>query len=223
MYELDQCLDKKFVLFLQSCRGQLSETGYVLFKRLKRFERPRFQQLISDLTTFRTNSNGNVLNCITKAQDMKLKFPEINDSIGEKCSLLYLWKEFLVSINICTQVKFCQDKSLIEIKRDRITLKVTKISDRNTEKSTSVFFNNNELVSWSMENLQNYVFRNIQNLKTQFKYKYFKSANNLFIALRIASVTSNFIPTQNNLNKKTVWKQVKTKLRKNNMGKWENF
>ena len=44
--------------------------------------------------------------------------------------------------SFCTLVKYGQDKTLEEIKRDLINFEIEKRNDRNTEKSESVFFTN---------------------------------------------------------------------------------
>ena len=60
-YELVQCPDKKSGLFLREYRGKGSEAWSVLCKRFKKFERPRLQKLISDLTNLRKYNNESIV------------------------------------------------------------------------------------------------------------------------------------------------------------------
>ena len=142
-YELVRCLDKKSVLFLQPYRGKRSEASSVLCKRFKSFERPRLQKLISDLKNLRKYNNESIVDYITRAEDMQLNLFEIDESISEKMFFSILLKGLPREFeSFCTLVKYGQDKTLDEIKRDLINFESEKRNDRNTEKSESVFFTN---------------------------------------------------------------------------------
>ena len=56
-YELVQCLDKKSVLFLKPYKSKGSKAWEILCKRFKSAERPRLQQLISEITSMRMKAN----------------------------------------------------------------------------------------------------------------------------------------------------------------------
>ena len=142
-YELVQCLDKKSVFFLRPYRGKGSEAWSVLCKRFKSFERPRLQKLISDLTNLRKYSNESIVDYITRAEDMQLNLSEVDESISEKLFVSILLKGLPREFeSFCTLVKYGQDKTLDEIKRDSINFESEKRNDRNTDKSESVFFTN---------------------------------------------------------------------------------
>ena len=141
-YELVQCLDKS-VLFLRPYRGKGSEAWSVLCKRFKSFERPRLQKLISDLTNLRKYNNESIVDYITRAEDMQLNLSEVNESISENMFVSILLKGLPREFeSFCTLVKYGQDKTLDEIKRDLINFDSEKRNNRNTDKSESVFFTN---------------------------------------------------------------------------------
>ena len=128
---------------LRPHRGKGSEAWSVLCKRFKRFERPRLQKLISDLTNLRKYNNESIVDYVIRAEDMQLNLSGFDESISEKMfvSILSKWlpREFE---RFCTLVKYGQDKTLDEIKRDLINFESEKRNDRNTEKSESVLFTN---------------------------------------------------------------------------------
>ena len=92
-YELVQCLDKKSVLFLRPYRGKGSEAWSLFCKRFKRFERPRLQKLISDLTNLRKYNNESTVDYITRAEEIQLNLSEVDESISEKMFVWILLKE----------------------------------------------------------------------------------------------------------------------------------
>ena len=142
-YELVQCLDKKSVLFLRPYKGKGSEAWSVLCQRFKSFERPRLQKLISDLTNLRKYNNESIVDYITRAEDMQLYLSEVDESISEKMFVSILLKGLPREFeSFCALVKYGQDKTLDEIKRDLISFESEKRNDRNTEKLESVFFTN---------------------------------------------------------------------------------
>ena len=142
-YELVQCLDKKSVLYLRTYRGKGSEACNVLCKRFKSFQRLRLQKLTSDSTNLRKNNSESIVVYITRAEDMQLNLSEVDESISEKMFVSILLKGLPREFeNFSTLVKYGQDKTLDEIKRDLISFESEKRNDRNTEKSESVFFTN---------------------------------------------------------------------------------
>ena len=71
---------------------------------------------------------------------MKLNLSEVDESLSEKMVVSILLKELPREFeSFCTLVKYGQDKTLVEIKRDLINFESEKLNDRNTEKSESVF------------------------------------------------------------------------------------
>ena len=142
-YGVVQCLNKKSVLFLRPYGGKRSEARSVLYKRFKSFERPSLQKLISDLTKLKKYNSESIVDYITRAEDMKLNLSEVDKSISEKMFFSILLKGLPREFeSFCTLVKYGQDKTLDEIKRDLINFESEKRNDRNTEKSESVFYTN---------------------------------------------------------------------------------
>ena len=119
----------------------------MLCKRFKKFQRPRLQILISDLTNLRKYNNESLVDYITRAEDMQLNLSEVDESISEKMFVSILLKGLPREFEcFCTLVNNGQDKTLDEIKRDLIKFESEKRNDRNTEKSESVFLSMIELV-----------------------------------------------------------------------------
>ena len=74
---------------------------------------------------------------------MQLNLSEVDESISEKMFVSILLKGLPREFeSFCTLVKYGQDKTLVEIKRDLIIFESEKRNDRNTDKSESVFFTN---------------------------------------------------------------------------------
>ena len=115
----------------------------MLCKRYKCFEMPRLQKLISDLTNLRKYNNENIVEYITRGEDMQLNLSEVDESISEKMFVSILLRGLPSDFeSFCTLVKYGQDKTLDETKRDLINFESAKRKDRNTDKSESVFFTN---------------------------------------------------------------------------------
>ena len=76
---------------------------------------------------------------------MQLNLSEVDESMSEKMFVLILLKRLPREFeSFCTLVKYGQHKTLDEIKRDLINFESEKRNDRNTEKSESVFFTNDQ-------------------------------------------------------------------------------
>ena len=72
---------------------------------------------------------------------MPLSLSELDESINEKMFASILLKGLPCEFeSFCTLVKYGQDNTLDEIKRDLINFEFEKRNDRNTEKSESVFY-----------------------------------------------------------------------------------
>ena len=72
---------------------------------------------------------------------MQLNLSEVDESVSEKMFVSILLKGLPREFeSFCTLVKYGQDKTLDEIKRDLINFESEKRNDRNTENSESVFF-----------------------------------------------------------------------------------
>ena len=126
-YELVQCLDKKSVLFLRPYRGMGSEAWSVLCKNFKSFERPRLRKLISGLTNMRKYNNESIVDYISRADDMQLSLSKVDESISEKTFVSILLKGLPREFeSFCTLVKYGQDKTMDEIKRDLISFESEK-------------------------------------------------------------------------------------------------
>ena len=78
-----QALDKKSVLFLRPYKGNGSKAWDVLRKRFKSFERPRLQNLISDFTTLKKNSNETVIDYL-KSRGVQYYLEQVNEGVSEK-------------------------------------------------------------------------------------------------------------------------------------------
>ena len=131
-YELVQCLDKKSVLFLRPYKGKGSKAWEILCKRFKSAERPRLQQLISDLTSIRMKTNESVVDYITRAEELQYNLNEVDEGLSEKMFVSIILKGLPKEFNtFCTLVKFSKDdKSLNEIKKDLLNFE----SDHKNEK-----------------------------------------------------------------------------------------
>ena len=129
--------------FLRPNREKGSEAGSVLCKRIKSFEIPRLPKLIFEFTNLRKYSTENLVDYITRAEDMQFNLSEVDESISEKIFVSILLKGLPREFeSFCSLVKYGQDETLDEIKRDLIDFESEKRNDRITEKSESVFFTN---------------------------------------------------------------------------------
>ena len=111
---------QKLVLFLRPYKGKGSRAWEILCKRFKSAERPRLQQLISDLTSIRMKANESVVDYITRAEKLQYNLDGVYECLSEKMFvsiiLKGLPKEFKT---FCTFIKFSKDdKSLNEIRKD---------------------------------------------------------------------------------------------------------
>ena len=113
-------LDERSVLFLRPYKGNGSKAWDVLRKRLKSFERPRLQKLISELRTFKKNSNETVIDYLTRAEEIQYNLEQVNEAVSEKFSIILqgLPKEFEISSNIAKCSR--DEKSLDELERDLV-------------------------------------------------------------------------------------------------------
>ena len=139
----------------------------VLCKRFKSFERLRLQKLISDLTNLRKYNNENIVDYITRAEDMQLNISKVDESISEKMFVSMLLKGVpRENESFCTLVKYSQDKPLDGIKLDLINFESERRNCRNTEKSESIFFTNDRTCFNCHKRgiLQNFVVHNNGNL-----------------------------------------------------------
>ena len=133
-------MPRQVSFILRPDRGKGFEFWSVLCKMFKGFERPRLQKVISDLTNLRKYSNESIVDCITRAEDMQLNISGVDESISEKMVVSILLKGLPREFeSFCNLVKYGEDKTLDEIKRDLINFESEKRNDRNTEKSESVF------------------------------------------------------------------------------------
>ena len=99
-YELVQCLDKKSVLFLRPYKGKGSKAWEILCKMFKSAERPRLQQLISDITSIRMKANESVVDYITRAEELQYNLDEVDEGLSEKMFVSIILKGYQKS-SIC--------------------------------------------------------------------------------------------------------------------------
>ena len=128
---------------------------------------PRLQKLISDLTNLRKYNNENIVDYITRGEDMQLNLSEVDESISEKMFVSILLKGLPRDFeSFGTLVKYGQDKTLDETKRDLINFESEKRKDRKTDKSESVFFTNDRTCFIVTRGgiLHNFVVQNKRNL-----------------------------------------------------------
>ena len=98
---------------------------------------------------------------------MQLNLSEVDESMSERMFVSKLLKGLPREFeSFCTLVKFGQDKTLDEIKRDLIHFESEKRKDRNTDKSEYVFFTNDRtcLNCHKRGILQNFVVHNDRDL-----------------------------------------------------------
>ena len=138
-YELVQCLDKKTILVLRPYKGKGIKDWEILCKRFKSAERPRLQQLISDLTAIRMKANDSVVDYITRAEELQYNLDEVDEVLSEKIFVSIILEGLPTEFNtFCTLVKFSKDdKSLNEIKRDLLNF---ESGHRNGKEETEYSF-----------------------------------------------------------------------------------
>ena len=114
------CLEKKSVLFLRPFIGKGRKAWEFLCKRFKSAERPKLQQLISDLTTIRMKAYESVVDYITRAEELQYNLDEIDEGLNEKMFVSIILKGLPKEFNtFCTLIKFSKDdKKLNEIKKN---------------------------------------------------------------------------------------------------------
>ena len=122
----------ELVLFLRPYKGEGSKAWEILCKRFKSAERPRLQQLISDLTSIRMKANETVVDYITRAEELQYNLDEVDEGLSEEMSVSIILKGLPKEFNtFCTLVKFSKDdKSSSEIKKDFLKFE----SDHRNEK-----------------------------------------------------------------------------------------
>ena len=104
----------------------------MLCNRKKSFKRPCVQVMITDETKLRKYSKEKIVENITRAEDMRLNFSEIDESIIRKCLSRYFCKNFLVDL---------KNFELWYI----MVKKHVNHNNRNTKKSKSDFFSNDQV------------------------------------------------------------------------------
>ena len=71
-------------MFLRPYKGKGSKAWEILCKKFKSAERPRLQQLISDLTSIRLKANEGIVEYITRAEELQYNLDEVDEGLSEK-------------------------------------------------------------------------------------------------------------------------------------------
>ena len=139
--ELIQCLDKKSLLFVRSQKCDGPASGKALCDRFKSFERPRLQQLIEKLTSFRKDQYETIVDYITTAED---NLSQVNEALSEQMLISILLKGLPKDCEtFCALVNFTKEtKSLNEVKRD---LKTFDTDRRKPRAEETTFLSRNEV------------------------------------------------------------------------------
>ena len=141
-YELVLLLDKQSVLCLRPYEGDGAQAWDVLTKRFRSFERPRLQKLVSKLTSLVQRDDDNLIEYITRAEELQFNLNQVSEGLSEKVFTSILLKglpnEFDVFVTIA---KYCsENKSLDELKRDLINFDTERrIESDRKNASESVF------------------------------------------------------------------------------------
>ena len=121
-YELVSALDKQSVLYLRPYKGDGARAWDVLTKRFRSIERPRLQNLVSELTSLVKRDDESLIECITRAEEPQYNLNQFNEGLSKKMFTSILLKGLPNEFdNFVTLVKYgSEDKSLDELKRDLI-------------------------------------------------------------------------------------------------------
>ena len=77
-------LKKQSVLYLRPYKGDGAQIWDVLTKRFRSFERPRLQKLVSELTSLVKRDNENLIDYITRAEELQYNLNQVNEALSEK-------------------------------------------------------------------------------------------------------------------------------------------
>ena len=141
-YELVSALDKQSVLYLGPCKGDGAQAWDVLTKRFRSFERPRLQQLVSELTNLGKRDDESLIEYITRAEELQYNLNQVNEGLSAKMFTSILLKGLPNEFdNFVTHVKYgSEDKLLDELKRDLINFDTERrIESDRKNASESVF------------------------------------------------------------------------------------
>ena len=72
-------------MFLRPYKDKGSKAWEILCKRFKSAERPRLQELISDLTSKRMKANESVVDYFTRPEELQYNLNEVDEDLSEKC------------------------------------------------------------------------------------------------------------------------------------------
>ena len=76
---------QKTALFLRHHKSNGSKAWEILCRRLKSAERPRLQQLDSDLTWVRIKADESVVEYITRAEELQNNLNELDEGLSGRC------------------------------------------------------------------------------------------------------------------------------------------
>ena len=132
-YELVQCLDKKSIMLIRSKKGDGAETWKVLKSRFKSSERPRIQNLFTNLINISMGQNETVVDYLSRAEDYQLNLSENNESISDEMFKSIILKGLPSRFeNFVTLVNFSTDvKTYDEVKRDLINFETSRSEKQN--------------------------------------------------------------------------------------------
>ena len=93
-------------------------------KKFKCAERPRLQQLISDLTSIRMKAKESVVDYITRAEELQCNLDEVDQGLSEQFIVSIILKDLTEEYNgFCTLIKISkEDKNLKKNKKDLLNI-----------------------------------------------------------------------------------------------------
>ena len=141
-FELVSALDKQSVLYLRPYKGNGAQAWDVLTKRFRSFERPRFQKLVSEITSLVKRDDEILIEYITRAEELQFNLNQVNEGLSGKMFTSILMKGLPIEFdNFVRLVNYgSEDKSLDELKQDLINFDTERrIESDRKNASESVF------------------------------------------------------------------------------------
>ena len=108
--------------FILGQKGDGAQAWVVLTKRFRSFERPRLQKLVSEHTSLVEKDNKNLIEDITRAEELQNNLKQVNEGLSDKMVTSILLKGLPNEFDpFVTLAKYSSgNKSLDELKRDVI-------------------------------------------------------------------------------------------------------
>ena len=113
--EIIQSLDKRSAMLLRPYKEDGPKAWSVMCDRYKSCERPRLQQLIEKLTNLKLTINENVIDYITRAEELPSNLREVDEQVSEPMLYFYSLKGLTDDFdNFVTICKFSKDEQNLD-------------------------------------------------------------------------------------------------------------